>query len=91
MLWAVKKILLAKLLINKQIIFIAVKGNQKYLEIAIKDIVLLETPDDISINEDIGHGRVEKRTCYIYTNLSHLDHQTAWEGLQQFIKITEIN
>lgn len=40
---------------------IAVKGNQKSLETAVKDTVLLETPDDISIIEDLGHGRVEKR------------------------------
>jgi len=66
---------------------IAVKGNQKSLEAAIKDTILLEKPDDTSIIEDIGHGRVEKRICSIYSNLSHLDSKDLWKGLEQFVKI----
>lgn len=66
---------------------IAVKGNQKLLEEAIKDTVSLEKPNDISINEDIGHGRVEKRICSIYSDLSHLPSKDSWKGLEQFIKI----
>ena len=66
---------------------IAVKGNQKSLEIAIKDTALLEKPDDVSVKEDIGHGRVEKRTCSIYRDLSHLCPKNSWQGLKQFVSI----
>lgn len=66
---------------------IAVKGNQKTLETAIKDTVLLETPDDVSISQDLGHGRVEKRTCSVYNDLSHLETKQDWKGLQRFVKI----
>ena len=66
---------------------IAVKGNQKSLETAIKDTVLLEEPDDISLQEDLGHGRVEKRTCTVYNNTSHLQTKGKWRGLQAFIEI----
>ncbi|MEW7279581.1 ISAs1 family transposase [Aquimarina sp. 2201CG1-2-11] len=66
---------------------IAVKGNQKSLEIAIKDTALLEKPDDVSVKEDIGHGRVEKRTCSIYRGLSHLYPKNSWQGLKQFVRI----
>lgn len=75
-------------IINQQADYIiAVKGNQKALEEAIKDTISLESPDDISINEDIGHGRVEKRTCSVYRDLSHLYSKDAWSGLEQFVKI----
>lgn len=66
---------------------IAVKGNQKSLETAIKDMVLLETPDDISVLENLGHGRVEKRTCQVYRNISHLEVIEKWKGVQVFITI----
>ena len=66
---------------------IAVKGNQKTLETAIKDTILLEIPDDLSISEDLGHGRVEKRTCSVYANLSHLESKENWKGLQRFITV----
>jgi len=75
-------------IINQQADYIiAVKGNQKSLEEAIKDTISLEKPDDISISEDIGHGRVEKRICSIYRNLSHLYSKDSWRGLEQFVKI----
>lgn len=66
---------------------IAVKGNQKSLETAIKDTVLLETPDDIAIQEDLGHGRVERRICKAFTNLSHLEAKEHWKGLKTLIEI----
>lgn len=75
-------------IINQQADYIiAVKGNQKSLEQAIKDTVLLEKPNNISISEDVGHGRVEKRTCSVYSNLSHLDSKDLWRALEQFVKI----
>lgn len=75
-------------IVNQQADYIiAVKGNQKSLQEAIKDTVSLEKPDDISIDEDLGHGRVEKRTCSVYRNLSHLYTRDSWNGLKQFIKI----
>jgi len=75
-------------IIDKEAAYIiAVKGNQKSLETAIKDTVLLEKSDDISLQEDLGHGRVEKRTCTIYRNISHLQTKENWKGLQTFIEI----
>lgn len=75
-------------IINHQADYIiAVKGNQKSLQTAIKDTVLLEKPEDVFIHQDMGHGRVEKRTCSIYKDLSHLDSKDQWQGLTQFVKI----
>jgi len=66
---------------------IAVKGNQKELELAINDTVLLEHPTEVSVTEDCGHGRVERRTCRTYDNLSHLQDVNKWPGLSTFIEI----
>lgn len=66
---------------------IAVKGNQRSLETAIRDTVLLEAPDDASVEENVGHGRVEKRTCKIYRDLSHLENIDAWKALRSFVEV----
>jgi len=82
-----QKNIVADIIDKKADYIIAVKGNQKSLETAIKDTVLLEKPDDISIQENLGHGRVEKRICTIYRNVSHLQDRENWKGLQTFIEI----
>lgn len=66
---------------------VAVKGNQKSLERAVKDTALLEVPNDISTQNDLGHGRVEQRTCKVYSNLSHLENRQHWKALRSFIEI----
>lgn len=66
---------------------VAAKGNQGSLLEAIKDTVLLEKPVETSVSEDYGHGRIEKRTCYLYTNLSHFQDRRLWKDLGSFIKI----
>lgn len=76
-----------KIIDKKANYVIAVKGNQKDLELAIKDTVLLERPIGISVIDDCGHGRVEKRTCTVYDNLSHLEDIDKWTDLKTFIKI----
>ena len=82
-----QKAIVADIIDKEADYIIAVKGNQKSLETSIKDTVLLETPDAISLQEDLGHGRVEQRTCSVYTNLSHLEAKENWKGLQTFIEI----
>jgi len=66
---------------------IAVKGNQKSLYQAVKDTALLETPDDIEVDQCLGNGRVTTRTCKVYHNLTHLGHPSDWVGLQSFITV----
>jgi len=66
---------------------LAVKGNQPELELALKDTELLEKPISTDVNEDVGHGRVEKRICKVYSDLSHLGSQNKWIGLKAFVCI----
>jgi predicted transposase YbfD/YdcC len=57
------------------------------LEQAVWDTVLLEKPVTVSVEEDFGHGRIEKRTCYAYGELGHIEHREKWEGLTTIIRI----
>lgn len=69
---------------------LAVKGNQGSLEQAILDTALLEKPKTVDVEEDFGHGRIEKRTCYAYSELGHVENIDRWEGLKSLIKIESI-
>lgn len=66
---------------------IAAKGNQGRLLQAIKDTSRLETHSSIDVQENMGHGRVEKRTAKVFYNLSHFDKVEQWKGLHCFIVI----
>ena len=76
-----------KIIAEKADYILAVKGNQSNLEQAIKDTILLEKPKNINTEEDFGHGRIEKRTCFVYSELSHVENSEKWENLKSIIKI----
>lgn len=66
---------------------LAVKGNQGSLEQSILDTIRFEKPTSIDVENDFGHGRIEKRTCYAYSSLSHIENIDRWKGLRTLIKI----
>lgn len=79
---------IARDIIEKKANYIlAVKGNQSNLEQAIIDTVRLEKPESVHIQDDFGHGRIEKRTCKAYLNLSHIENPEVWTELKTIIKI----
>lgn len=44
-------------------------------------------PDDIAIDADIGHGRVETRKCSIIKDLEHVIQKEEWTKLTTLIRI----
>ena len=82
-----QKAIVKEIIKNEADYIIAVKGNQKSLETAIKDTIRLEKPCEVTIDEHLGHGRVEQRTCRSYSNLSHFEFPEQWKGLRTFIEI----
>lgn len=50
-----------------------VKGNQKNLLEEIEDSFLLKKPNKIQTSEDVGHGRVETRKCFLINNLELIE------------------
>ena len=74
---------IAKKIIEKAADYVlAVKGNQGNLEQAINDTLQLSKPITTCENTDSGHGRIETRTCNVYTDLSHIADVEKWEKLK---------
>lgn len=67
---------------------IAVKGNQPTLETQIRDTMTLTKPDSIDVQHNFGHGRIEKRTCEVFSNLQHIECSQKWIDLSSVIRIT---
>jgi len=66
---------------------LAVKENQKFLYDDIKD-AFAQTP--LAISDTViekGHGRIEKRTCRIITDLVWVNKVENWKNLQTIISI----
>lgn len=68
---------------------LAVKENQKELYQDIESAFLIPSKDKskIYITQEVGSGRVEKRTCTVMDDLSHLLNPTKWSSLQSIVKI----
>ncbi len=67
---------------------IAVKGNQPTLASNIQDTVVFTKPDSIDVENDFGHGRIEKRTCEVFNDLRHIKSLDKWEDLVSVVKVT---
>lgn len=67
---------------------LAVKDNQKHLHDDIKE-AFEQNPRALSCtNLNVDHGRIEKRTCRIITDMDWICSKDQWEGLQTIIEIT---
>ena len=67
---------------------IAVKDNQPSLASDIRDTITLTKPNSTHVQENFGHGRIEKRTCEVFSNLRHIESQNKWTNLSSVIRIT---
>ena len=76
-----------KIIEKKADYILAVKGNQGSLEQGIKDIVRFEKPVDSHIETDIGHGRIENRTCRVFKVTDHIENKDKWVKLNHIIEI----
>jgi predicted transposase YbfD/YdcC len=65
-----------------------VKDNQANLKEQIEKVFSIQKPEMIDVEEDLGHGRIEKRTCEVITKLDFLDDKEDWKSLKSIIKIT---
>ena len=66
---------------------LAVKNNQPTLYDNILDSFRFYKADQVYESDDLGHGRVEKRTCTIITDLGHIEQPEKWKNLKVLIKI----
>lgn len=64
-----------------------VKGNQRSLLENLQDSFSLLKLSEEHTEEELGHGRIEKRRCLIISNLDLVDQKDDWLGLKTLIKI----
>jgi predicted transposase YbfD/YdcC len=80
---------IAKKIIKKDGSYILmVKENQAELKEQIGKVFRIQKSEMTDVEEDFGHGRIEKRTCEVITKLDFLDTKENWEGLRSIIRIT---
>jgi len=82
-----QKVIAEKIISKDAQYILALKGNQKDLAEQVKRMFEINRISSIHTSHDMGHGRVEKRTCSVITDLDLLDQRQDWKGLQSIIKI----
>lgn len=65
-----------------------VKDNQPELKAQITKVFSIQPTEKIHVMEDLGHGRIEKRTCEVIENLDFLDEKENWKSLNSIIRVT---
>jgi len=66
---------------------LAVKENHEFLYDDIRDAFAQTQSPQTHIQKNIGHGRIEKRTCRIITDTDWICKKQNWKGLQTLIAI----
>lgn len=66
---------------------LAVKDNQEHLHDDIKDAFKYGSIEQTDTQTNLGHGRIEKRTCRIITAMEWVCKSEDWQGLQTLIEI----
>ena len=69
---------------------LAVKDNQAHLLDDIKEAFVHETPAGSStdVQNNLGHGRIEKRRCRVITDTEWVCNSGAWKGLASLVELT---
>jgi len=66
---------------------LALKGNQGNLLQQTEDSFRFFKSSSVCEDTDIGHGRIERRTCSVIDDLSMIEDKSQWENLQSLVKI----
>lgn len=66
---------------------LAVKDNQEHLHDDIKEAFEYGKTEQTNEQSNLGHGRIEKRTCRIITAMEWVCKAKDWQGLQTLIEI----
>ena len=79
---------IAAAIIDKKADYIlALKGNQGNLLEQTEDSFCLLKAESVSEEIDAGHGRVERRTCSVISDLSMIEKKGDWKKLKSLIRI----
>ena len=82
---------IAKKIIDQDADYIlAVKANQPQLLEHIQDEFRFSKQSEIDINHDLGHGRIETRTCSVIKKFQFIEHNNQWKNLKSIVKLESI-
>jgi predicted transposase YbfD/YdcC len=84
---ACQKNIAARIISKKADYILQVKDNQKELHEQIQKLFKIGSIKDVSVQNDMGHGRIEKRTCRQIEDLQFLDGHQEWDGLRTVIEV----
>ena len=76
-----------KIISKKADYLLAVKDNQKDLHSQIKQMFSLNLPTTSHTSTSFGHGRTEKRTATMLTDLSMMSQKEEWKNVSSVLKI----
>jgi len=79
-----------KIIKNDANYILAVKANQAHLLENIKDEFKFAKQLDISVHQDLGHGRIETRTCSVITDFKFIESQNDWKDLTSIIRVESV-
>ena len=79
-----------KIINNGANYILAVKANQAQLLEHVQDEFKFAKQLEISVNEDLGHGRIETRTCSVIKDFKFIENQNQWKNLTSIIQIESI-
>jgi len=82
-----QKVIAEKIVEKEADYILAVKGNHPILETQIVQSFELETPTTECTTYDKDHGRIEKRTCQVLTNLRWIDQKEEWKDLTSIVRV----
>lgn len=82
---------IAEKIVDKKADYIlAVKGNQSQLYEDVKDEFRFGRTSKTCQDNDLGHGRIETRTCSVITDFQFIARDNNWKNLATIIKIESI-
>jgi len=79
---------ISKKIVKKEADYIlGVKDNQKGLLEQIEKVFTITAISSEATSNDIGHGRIEQRTCSVIDDLMFFDDHKDWPGLKTLVRI----
>lgn len=79
---------IAEKIISKEADYIlALKGNQEHLCDNVQEAFEYDKATSSAVELDMGHGRIEKRTCHVISDTSWVCKEGEWKGLQSLVRI----
>jgi predicted transposase YbfD/YdcC len=78
-------------IIDKEADYIlAVKGNQGNPEGNAEETIRFTKSAEEWVEEDVGHGRIESRTCSVYRDLSFIENASMWNRGPSALRRTQV-